>query len=303
MDAEPTNWDAPPVRAPVQGLLPAEALDREDLDEVLKDFADGDPLLWAAAIPLPKPGPDGRVAFEGTDWRVAIPDQTFRAPGFGISEDDRKDVEIEPPVAILSVSTGASTPTTARDVGRPRLHALIGYIQLRTGIFAGSWIGWEGLASPMEDGAIRFATGRNQAVFRASDAGIEQIREKLTGFALENLSTRHQLALEWLAEAWRSASTSVRFANLWFAVVVAVDSTFTKSEKEHLNQMERVRQHLLALPISPVRRDELLEAFRKAYAIRNDTVHEGSRKAATPEALSELYAAVVAFLQDDIGST
>ena len=261
------EWDAPPIRVSIDSLLPADALDRTDLDEVLQGFADGSPLVWAAAIALAEPGPSGPIAIEGTDWRVDIMEEAFRAPGFGRSDEKRQDVVIEPPVGVLSVITGETTPTAARDVGRPRLHALIGYMQLRTGLLAGASVSWEGLAYRTDHETNRLASGRNQAFVRVSEAGIEEMRKALTGLQLTELSQHHLLALEWLAEAWRNTATPIRFANLWFAVVVAVDSTFSKSQKKKHSQLKRIEQYLLNLPVSQARRDEFYAAFERAYDI------------------------------------
>jgi hypothetical protein len=119
--------------------------------------------------------------------------------------------------------------------------------------------------------------------------------------SLGRLANRHQLALEWIAEAWGIQSPPVKFTNLWSAVVVAVDSTYTRTQRRKTQQMHRVRDYLLRLPLSQHRRDNLQVEFETAYSIRNRIEHEGERGAATHEALEALDRAVHEFLIADLG--
>lgn len=292
---------SPPIRLPVDVRMPPDPLEHPDLDEVMPGFADGSPIVWAAAIRLAEPGPEVTSSIPGVDWRITCLDEPFFAPAFN-SDGDREDIQINPPVAVLSVDTGgATTVAVASERGRQRLRALIGYVHLRTPLLTGGTLEWEGPALKTSDGKYRFGSGSTQTYLSISDVGLEKIRQTLIQLELGRLDARHALALEWLADAWMPRSTPVRFVNLWVAVEVVVEPTFTRSQRKGTDLMDRIADYLHGLPLSDERRRDLEQRLRDAYSLRNGVVHRGERTAVTAKALGTLFDAVAEFIVTDMG--
>ena len=94
----------------------------------------------------------------------------------------------------------------------------------------------------------------------------------------------------------------MQLANLWFAIVVVVDHSYTRSQLRESTQMDRVRKHLLLFPISQPRRDSLCARLDRAYDLRNKIVHEGERTVAIAD-VEELFEAICEFLLADIAKS
>lgn len=102
-----------------------------------------------------------------------------------------------------------------------------------------------------------------------------------------------------------SDTLPIRLVNLWFAVVVVVDSGYSSERFGHASdatrtQMEHVEDYLSLLPVSPTRRATMLTTFREAYRLRNRIVHRGERDGVTNDTMIEFNQAVIEFLQTDI---
>lgn len=290
-----------PYRIPFDTRFPADPWDRPELDDAFKGFGDGTPMNWLAAIRLAAPGPPSPSSVPGVDWTITLLDEAFTAPGFDI---DKKplDTTIKPPVAIISIATGESDVSRARDVGRPRLRAVVGYVHMTSVLFSGAELAWEGPGYRRADSLV-LGSGNTRVFARISDSGLDGIRATLTGLELAKLPPRHLMALEWLGEAWKADVAAVKFVHLWFAVVAAIDSTFTRSQMTSTEQMERIRTYLQNLPISTKSRDEMFNELSTAYRLRNRLVHAGDRAGITPDALAALGSVTLAFLRADIGRT
>ena len=276
-----------------------DPLDRPDLDEVLAEFATGEPIVWIAALSLAPPGPVSSSEIDGFDWRLTILTETpLRLPTI-LANGTGDWIVVEPPLAALSVATGQTSPTKARDVGRPRLRALIGRLHLGIPLLIGGAVEWEGPAIQLADGRQRFGSSRGGTTLTLSDAAIDEIRRSTLGFRLATLRQHQQLALEWLTESWRIEEIPLRLATLWFAVVAIVDQAEEGQKKG--TQLERVKKYLLGLPVSPARRDELFAKLDVAYGLRNRIVHEADRGCATQADVDQLFEATKELLWADLG--
>ncbi len=280
-----------------------DVLEPQDLDEALAEVADGSPLHWGIVLQLARPGPEVNTEFIGADWQITIiTDKPFELPRFKNNQSGVSD-RIDPPLALIEARTGETTVNAARDIGRPRARALVGYVRLVHPLFTGASLAWEGFVRPTNTpGEAVYGTGTKDFHLEVSAAALERVRPLLPPHLnIGDLCEADRLALEWVTEAWLSTSTQARFTNLWFAVVATVDARLTKKEKGAIGgQMARIRCHLLKLPISTASLENLREAFTRAYDLRNKVVHEGYR-GVNQQDVANLYDALSNFLRAEIG--
>lgn len=220
----------------------ADALARTDLDAAFPDFADGSPIVWIGVYELAQPGPAPNPGWGGKDWMIGFP-ESFDAPVLAGAKEPLRASGA--PLAAVQVETHATTVSGARDIGRNRVRALVGYMHLRTDLFTGSRLVWEGPAIIRLDGTLLVGAGATRYELRVSDAGLIKSRDATAEMALGSLEPKHELALEWLAEARTSDTLPIRLVNLWFAVVVVVDSGYSSERFGHASDATRTQmEHL-----------------------------------------------------------
>lgn len=282
----------------------SDALARADLDAGFVDFADGSEISWCVVYEMASPGPPPQQGWGGADWMVGFPER-FNAPAFD-REGLGLDLIIDRPLAAIRVDTAASTVSGARDVGRSRARALAGYFHLRTPLLVGARLAWEGPVILLPGGMMRCGTGAARATLRISDEGMGMSRDATASLVVANLPPKDHLALEWLAESRSADALPLKLVDLWFAVVVIVDSDYSnerygRQPDGEPTQMDRVHDYLTTLPISQGRRDDLEAAFRVAYRLRNRVVHRGDRECVGNAELEAFNTAVLDFLQIELG--
>jgi Apea-like HEPN len=290
------------ARQSVDLRFPADPWDRVDLDTAFSGQTIANPITWVGIIELGKPGPPTGELLHGADWQISFSEKAWEAPGWTI-EGTRQDIVIDPPLAVVSIPTETVIVSEARDRGRPALRTMLGYAHLFTDVLKGASLAWEGPVFKNAAGNLVILGGVKRALVQISDAGLQVIRRRLLPLNVRGLSERHRLALAWYAEAWSASTMQSRFTSLWFAVVVAVDSTYSRSKRDDTRQMDRIDEYLYNLAISNERRATMYEHLKESYRIRNDVVHEGNTSAITPDSLAVLGSAVSDFLMADIGRT
>ena len=178
-------------------------------------------------------------------------------------------------------------------------------MHLRTHLFTGARLVWEGPAIILANRDVRVGAGATRYELLVDAVGLAQSRDATANMVLGSLAPKHELALEWLAEARASEALPIRLVNLWFAIVVTVDSGYSATDFGHVQglertQMERVEDYLTLLSISEESRATMLATFRKAYSLRNRIVHRGERECVANDDMVEFNDAVIAFLQTDL---
>ena len=270
-----------------------------DLDSVWPEFTNGKPIAWGGVIAVAPPGPSADQRLEGPGWLLHLQLEPYEFKERG--RDGQEEEHVVPgPVAIVSVQTNSISLNGARDIGRSLLRSLLGYLAARSNIFVGGTIEWEGAVLPVEDNKIRTLSLRARASVALDDRRLEELRRSLVAFNLAKLKASQRLALTWVAEAWSAPNRSIQLADLWFAVVVVVDSLYSRKQRRKTKQMFRVKAHLSLLPISEARRTDLYSRLKRAYTLRNKVVHEGAQDLVSIEDVEKLWAAVQELLLADI---
>lgn len=295
---------APLTKQEMESPIVLDPLDRTDLEASFPGFANGDEIQWSAVFKLAAPGVENETRLRGVDWSAALATHPVEILVVG-DDDELHEVPVEPPTMTVAIQTGATSVTAARDIGRSRLATLVGYLHLRTDLLIG--VGrkdrvWEGPVRVLPGDKILQGANNRRLFAQLGEKTVEEIRLRASALSLKQLQQRHQLALEWVTEAYEAQSLPIQFTNLWCAVVVATDSTYSRKDRASTKQLARLERYLRGLPISGTRQDALLASFRTAYAVRNTIVHEGKRDGATVSSLDDLLAAVREFLVIDIGS-
>jgi len=280
-----------------------------DLDSIYsgdkKPIADGNPLSWGliATVVTPAWSPPEDVFAAGPDWQAIFKADGHQVPEMkvGAKASRATGKKAGRPTVVLLVETGTTTLNGTRDVGRPRAQSLLGLLQMKLVRLRGSTVLWEGVVNPRNNRST--AVGLDYEARSLSPDQLKRDVLPLSKASLGSLPAYLSLGLRWYAKAWLDRNRIDRFVNFWLSAVVLIDHGFSRPQLSKIPQRERIVAYVKGFAaVSGARRATLAKRLKRAYAVRNEVVHQGNTANLGDQILRELEESVTEIFQLEMES-
>jgi len=271
-----------------------------DLDSKYPNFAEGNPILWAAAVGAAAGSWSEETRIRGIDWIAEFhPPKSLKTP----YPRPSRWRTINECCVLFSINTQTEVMNEARDKGRVAIRALVGLLRRDFPTIVPGKLLWEGAITKRGTKIRMSSAGSGMAASQpASSKKLHRVGLKFAKVETAKFPVQLTSALKWMNLSRSATVRSEKFFHLWLALLTL--ASYGQSRKR--GDMARIRRYTATMGHgiggvrSPLNIAELNQRVGVAYRVRNRLIHEAAETAVTIELLDQLEAVAYEFVDFEL---